>query len=142
MELDSSYYEDENEIKGIIATSLDENIDKLEDLMIYKLKGKYSNEIFKQIDEYAKYISSMMDEKLNELISNNISKQEEYEVLPNLNLEDMKNKVDKIFENSKKMKEKKDDFSSFENKIKDCLFDDLDQAYNTYKTILSFFENE
>ena len=117
------------EVRGLIATAVDENIDKLEQTLIEKTKPEKYQKVYTQIDAYARTISTFLDDKITSILNKHLEKADESIILSNIDIAPIINQIQTLMSATKEKKQTHQPNNiSLNKKINDLLWDDLQQT--------------
>ena len=106
MEVEYDTTEFKTEMRSLIATAVDENIDLLEETLVEKSKPRDYQLIYDRIDEYAKYISNILDMKTTELMNKHLAEADTSEIAQNIDIDPIISQLNSVMNYSKYQKKK------------------------------------
>ena len=143
MEVEYDNSQLKSEMRALIATAVDENIDLLEETLVEKSKPRDYQLIYDRIDEYAKYISNILDKKTTELMNKHLAEADTSEIVNNIDIDPIISQLITVMNFSKyqkKHQQSQKQNTSLTTKINDLLLDDLTDAKNVFEDVLQQFQ--
>ena len=128
------------EMRALIATAVDENIDFLEETLIQKAKPRDYQTIYDHIDEYAKYISTILDKTTTDLMNRHIAEADTSEIIDNIDIDPIISQLDTVMNYSKQQKKQHQPQKqnvSLTKKINDLLLHDLTETKSVFDQLIS-----
>ncbi|GAB1226368.1 hypothetical protein ENUP19_0285G0017 [Entamoeba nuttalli] len=124
----------QREMRGVISTAIDENIDALEETLI-DIKVTSAN----AIDSYADYISSILDNKITELMNHHLGSEDTTPITPLISIEPIIEELNYTMNATNKKEVQPQQNISMTKKINDLLLNDLKETEQLFIELETHF---
>ncbi|EDS89443.1 hypothetical protein EHI8A_066740 [Entamoeba histolytica HM-1:IMSS-B] len=128
----------QREMRGVISTAIDENIDALEETLI-DIKVTSANVIYNAIDSYADYISSILDNKITELMNHHLGSEDTTPITPLISIEPIIEELNYTMNATNKKEVQPQQNISMTKKINDLLLNDLKETEQLFIELETHF---